>query len=277
MPWPGKRITYAVQYENKGQITSTGVVITATQHPNTTFKANASDECWLHQGGGLYRCVLGRLRYNETGARLFKVALPSTPFTSETTDFDVFFEIGDDGGSGKDENPDDNKFAAPLGVPDLVITKIIAQPSIWNGQPGFLWAIIKNRGAGKACGTYNPAGCTGFALDLFLDPETPPPSYPIEGYGDCYVLVEPIESGFAETAVISFTTLPPALWPNPDGNGFCPAQTLSKIWAKVDNWDPTQPPLPADYGLVPETDEDNNVRPKEPGQDLFLPIFFRND
>jgi hypothetical protein len=180
------------------------------------------------------------------------------------------FIIKDDGGSGKDENPDDNDFPAPLGVPDLVITKIIAQPSIWNGQPGFLWAIIKNRGAGRACGTYNPAGCTRFALDLFLDTETPPPSYPIEGYGDCYVMVEPIDSGLAATAVISFTTL------HETGSGFCSAQALSQIWAKVDNWDPTQLPHPDEYGLVPETNEYNNVRGIEPGQDIFLPILIRN-
>jgi hypothetical protein len=114
-------------------------------------------------------------------------------------------------------------------------------------------------------------------VDLFLDPETPPPSFPIEGYGDCYVLIEPIEPGLARTAVISFTKLAPTLWPNPDGNGFCSAQTLAEIWAKADNWDPTQPPLPDDYGLVPETNEDNNVRNVEPGLDIFLPILIRND
>jgi uncharacterized repeat protein (TIGR01451 family) len=276
MPWPGKYVTYTVHYSNIGHIATTGVVMTATRPPFSTFRKGASDICWEPQSGGRYTCKLGNLDYGDSGDPLFVVTLPNTPFTPEMTDFDAAFEIGDKGESGEDANPDSNVFEARLGVPNLVIRTIKAQPAIWSGGSGFLWAIIENRGTGTACGVYNPDGCTGFALDLFIDPQTPPVSYPIQEYGDCYVFVSPVEPGIRATAVISFTVLPRALWPN-NGAGFCQATMLEEVWAKVDNWDPTQPPYPAGSGLVPESDEGDNVfGPFTPGMDIFLPIVMRS-
>jgi uncharacterized repeat protein (TIGR01451 family) len=275
MPWPGKRVTYSVRYNNTGHIATTGVVVNATKSPDTAFKSGSSDSCWVPQGGDRYRCVIGELDYNESGVLEFVVTLPSGSFTPEMTDFDATFTISDDGGSGADAFPDDNEFPALLGVPDLVIEKVISQPSVWAGGVGFLWAIVRNNGTGKACGVYNPDGCTPFAVDLFIDPETPPPSYPIEGYGDCFVFIGPIEPGLAQTAVISFTNKPAHLWPN-GGSGFCAAQLFEEVYVKADNWDPAQPPMPAGYGLVPESKETNNVFRTDPGQDVYLPILVRD-
>jgi hypothetical protein len=275
MPWPGKRVTYAVEYENKGHIATTGVVIDATRPPFSSFKTGASDPCWVSQGGGRYRCALGELDFEEDGELLFVVALTTTNFTTAMTDFDASFLIYDDGASGDDADPDDNLFEAPLGIPNLVIDRVIAEPSVWRGEPGFLWAIIKNTGTGVACGIYDPSGlCTSFATDLFIDPKTPPPSYPIEGFGDCYVWVTALAAGDTKTAVISFT-LDPALRYLP---GFCGAEVFSELWIKVDNWDPDALPFPADYGVVPETNEYDNVKgPIFPGQHLFLPIIIDSE
>jgi hypothetical protein len=74
--------------------------------------------------------------------------------------------------------------------------------------------------------------------------------------------------------VISFT-LDPALDYSP---GYCVAQVFNELWLKVDNWDPNADPFPADYGVVPETNEYDNVKgPIFPGQHLFLPIIMNSE
>lgn len=274
MPWPGKRVTYTVEYKNKGHIATTGVAITVAKSPHATYEAGASDSCWVPQGGGEYSCELGDLDDNESGERLFVVTLTTAQFASGITDFDATLVIDDDGLSGEDADPNDNTFEAPLGVPNLVIEDAIPEPSIWRGEPGLLNVIVKNIGEGTACGVYNPNGCTSFSLDLFKNPVTPPASDRLEGFGDCYVYVGPLASGAVKTATISFT-LDLGLQYLP---GFCRASALTEIWLKVDNWDPDADPYPEDFGLVPESKEDDNVDgPVVPGYDVFLPLILQSD
>lgn len=272
MPWPGKQVVYALEYSNRGHIGTTGVYIDAIQHPNTKFDKSASTPGWQLVSDGRYRQERGMLGYLDSGELVFVVTLDA-PFTSGMTDFDANFAIRDDGLSGLDDKPADNDFNAPLGVPNLVIETVLAQPQVWSGKPGFLWAVVKNIGSGKACGVYNPDGCTPFALDVFLDATVPPPSFPILAFGDCYVFVDPIDPGLKRTAVISFT-LDPGLQFQP---GFCSATELDEIWLKVDNWDPDEPPRPEEFGLVPESEENDNVfGPFVPRPPVFLPILMHN-
>jgi hypothetical protein len=134
--------------------------------------------------------------------------------------------------------------------------------------------IIENTGTGVACGVYNPNGCTSFATDLFIDPETPPPSYPVEGFGDCYAWVPPLAPGNTNTAVFSFT-LDPSLRYLPS---YCGAEVFSKLWIKIDNWDPNADPFPAEFGLVPEINEFDNVAgPVTPDYHLFLPVIMNDE
>jgi hypothetical protein len=274
MPWPGKRVTYAVTYDNRGHIASTGVELEAIKPANSAFKPDASDSCWVPQGDGRFSCHLDQLDYGERGGAVFVVALPDNAFTPDMTDFDATFTIQDDGRSGEDGKPGDNTFSAPLGVPNLKVAGVVAEHPIWAGQPGRLFVSVLNAGSGPACGVYNPYGCTNFALDLFLDPATPPVSYPIERYGDCYVFVDPVAPGLSQTAVITFTSDPALL----NRSGYCAARMLEEIWLKVDNWDPAQPPYPAEFGLVPESNEaDNVLGPYSRGPALFLPVFIHRD
>jgi uncharacterized repeat protein (TIGR01451 family) len=274
MPQPGKQVTYDVTYDNRGHIASTNVELEAISPPNSAFIPQLSDSCWVPQDEGRFSCHLDELGFGDQGSAVFVVTLPDAPFTPDMTDFDASFAIRDDGRSGEDDNPGNNTFMAPLGVPNLKIGAVVAEHPIWAGHPGRLFVSVFNAGSGFACGVYNPYGCTDFALDLFLDPATPPVSYPIEEYGDCYVFVDPIGPGQSRTAVVTFTSDPGLL----NRSGFCASRVLEEIWLKVDNWDPAQPPYPAEFGLVPESNEGDNVSgPYSRGPALFLPVFIHSD
>jgi uncharacterized repeat protein (TIGR01451 family) len=281
MPYPGKRVTYTVHFSNEGHIATTGVVVAVTQPRETAFDPDASSD-WMAQGGGRHVYEIGDLGFNEGGELLFVVTLTSTHFTTAMLTFEAVFEIYDDGSSGDDGDPAGNVDVAPLGVPNLVIEDVIADSSIWDGRPGFVTVTIRNDGTGPACGVYSfgdpciGCQCTGFVLDPFLDPSTPPASYPIEGYGDCFAIVDPIPAGLAETVVISFITATLGITPGYH-SGFCAVTVTREIWFKVDNWDPEASPFPAEFGLVPEYDEYDNVfGPITLPYNHYLPIVVRN-
>lgn len=253
MPWPGKRVTYTVEYGNREPIATTGVVLMATRPRYTTFDKSASDPCWVRDGGRRYTCEVGELGYGERGAPLFVVVLPSTLFTPEMKNFDASFEIHDDGGSGPDANPDDNVVDAHLGVPNLVIEDVRVN------QSGKLTVFVKNVGSGWACNLhYSELGCVGMPVDLFIDPETKPLSYPFDDRVTCSNYVGSIRPGETQTTLISFTTVPRDQWP-PGGLGFCEAQPIEKIWAKVDNVETDTDRFPVEFGAVAEYDEYDNV------------------
>jgi hypothetical protein len=204
-PWPGKRVTYTIRYENLEPIATTLVTLTVKTHPDTEFQKKGSTGGWAEDGDNYY-FYLPVLGYSQSGELVFVVTLTDT-FSTETTDFDVTFEIDDSGVSGPDANPINNVYYAWLGVPDLVIEDVQVDPSVWAGEPGYVEVTVKNIGTGWACTIYNASGCFGFNLDPFLDPDEPPPSFPIKGFGDCYVEFPALPPGVARTAEISFTNL----------------------------------------------------------------------
>jgi hypothetical protein len=167
-----------------------------------------------------------------------------------------------------------------LGVPNLVIEDVIVESSVWQGKPGWLTATVRNEGSGMACNNHKPDNCTYFWLDLFLNPEVPPASFPIERAGNCFNKVDPIPPGETRATVISFT-VGSHIWYD---QGFCglPAPkssgqpALNEIWLKVDNWDPTFEPDSEDYGLVAEHNEFDNVWLETPGYKVFIPIVHKN-
>jgi uncharacterized repeat protein (TIGR01451 family) len=273
MPYPGKRVTYTVHYSNEGHIATVGVVVVATQPNNTTYEQDGSDD-WVPQGDGRYTYTVGNLDYNESGELSFVVTLTTTHFTTAMTNFDATFEIYDAGVSGDDSDPSSNVHEALLGVPNLVIEDVSADGTIWAGLPGFLTVTVRNTGTSVSCGV-NPNGeCTTFSLEPFFDPVTPPPSYPIDKFGDCFFYVSPIQAGLAETAVFSFTLNPSLPGYN---SGYCRATKIKEIWLKVDNWDIRPPYRPDAYGWVPEFNEYDNVfGPVTPAYSIYLPVVLRN-
>jgi hypothetical protein len=271
MPYPGKRVTFTVDYSNEGHIATTGVAITVTQPQYTTYDPHASSP-WLDLGDGRYRYPVGALDYNEGESLLFVVTLPPEVFTTTMTDFDATFGIYDDGKSGIDGQLSNNLFPARLGVPNLVIEKVVADPSIWEGGPGYLTFTVRNAGTGLACGIYGGDGeCKVFSVDAFLDPKTPPLSYPIEKFGQCFVYVDPIYGGLSRTVMISFTT---GDWQNK--SGFCEATVFGEFWLHTDNWDPVNYDI-ALYGRVPESNEFDNVfGPLTRPYYVYLPVTIKN-
>ncbi len=280
MPWPGKRVTYTVGYNNDGRIATTGVVMTATRHRRTKFNESASHACWKPQDARRYSCALGELDCGDSGERLFVVTLTKY-FTRTITDFDTVFAIGDDGGSGEDANPDDNVFWAPLGVPNLVIEDVVVESSVWQGRPGWFTATIRNEGPGWACGNYGSDDyCGSFWLDLYLNIFTLPVSYPRGNPGNCADEVNPIAPGAIATAVISFTGKQEHWYdfgfcgpPRPDENG---GPALRNIRLVVDNWDLYSEPQRDDFGLVDEYDEFDNFRLETPPYQVFMPLVYKN-
>jgi hypothetical protein len=249
-----------------------------TQPPHTLFEQAVSDPGWVPHGGGVYRFPVGELDYHAGGELLFVVTLTTTLFTPSTQSFDASVSIADDGWSGEDDEPGNNFYAAPLGVPDLLIERVVAQPAIWAGHSGFLTVTIRNNGTGPACSVfYWKLGCTSFVLDIFRDPERPPASYPYEKPAECFAFVAPIAPSLTKTVVISFTALitDPG-WRNQ--SGLCGAASLSEVWLKVDNWGPLPEPFLEEFGLVPEFDEyDNTFVLLAPEYHVYLPVFLHID
>jgi len=271
MPRPGKHVTYTLRYSNTGHMAANGVNVTATEPSHSAFEGEASSPGWISRGDGRYAYQVGEMDHAQVNELKFVVLLSEAGFTPDTTNFDAAFEVYDEGGSAEDRFPADNLFVAPLGVPNLVIDSAMVSPLIWRGGLGTLHVSVRNTGPGPACGVYLPdVGCTPFALDVFVNPDTPPGSYPIARFGDCYVFVDPILAGLTETVVISFTD-DPDLQFQP---GFCRAEPVQDMWLKIDNWDPSADPFPDAYGLVPEFNEFDNLYHLFPGGPrLYLPLF----
>jgi uncharacterized repeat protein (TIGR01451 family) len=271
MPWPGKHVTYTLHFSNVGHMVAAGVTVTATEPPHSAFEGEGSSPGWVSRGDGRYTYALGQMDFDQVDELRFVVLLAVASFTPETASFDANFEIFGEGGGTWDLFPGDNRFYAPLGVPNLVIDGVMVSPSVWGGDQGTLQATVRNTGTGPACGVYLPeVGCTPYALDVFIDPDAAPAAYPIEGFGDCYVFVDPIPPGLSTTVVLTFTH-DSELQYQP---GFCGTESIQDMWLKVDNWDPSADPYPAPYGLVPEFNElDNLYKPPSGGPRLYLPLF----
>ncbi|WP_231759362.1 isopeptide-forming domain-containing fimbrial protein [Microbulbifer elongatus] len=105
-PRPTESIVYTIDFGNRGNTTSTGVVITETLPPNTTFDAANSTPGWVRNGDS-YTFDVGTLAPGEQGSVTFSVIVnfPLDPTVQETQNT---ASITDDGGNGPDQNPDDN-------------------------------------------------------------------------------------------------------------------------------------------------------------------------
>jgi uncharacterized repeat protein (TIGR01451 family) len=265
-PYPGKRITYTVHYSNTGHIDTTGVVITAAQSTHTTYDSDASSPCWQLAGEGRYTCPVGALGYNEGGSLLFVVTLPTGTFTTTMPNFDAAFGVYDDGGSGDDGNSGNNVKMAPLGVPDVIIKSVeVNWVSLLGHQHGqHVTVTLKNQGGGWACNPigFTPPECGGFWIDLYINPDPAPLSYPSDDYyGEVAAQSTGILPGMTKDIVFSFA-LPQD------------KQPPLFLYVRLDNSGPN-PERP--YGLVPEYNELNNVfGPVALGYGVYLPVVLSN-
>ena len=243
-PYPTKIITYTLRYTNTSDMDTTGVVVSATKSPYVSYVPSGSS-VWTFAGGDVYTYSVGNLAARASGVLTYIVNLPY-PFTAEMEAFTNTFAMQDDGPGGITVSTDITNTL--LGVPDLVIQSVSVSPgSVTYGTKFTATVVLRNEGTGVACNPKN--GCGAFTLDLFYDPSPVPPSLGFTGYGDPYGVVSPLGPGMTTTKV--FANL-----------SFTGTQDFI-LYFKVDNWDCANgtPCIPdyANHGLVPESDELNNV------------------
>ena len=102
----GDTVIYDLIYRNQGNQDATGVVITETLPPGTSFDASNSSAGWIDLGGGNYEFVAGSVSVGEVRTIQFAIIvqdeLQATLTIRNTT------TIGDDGTNGADPTPNDN-------------------------------------------------------------------------------------------------------------------------------------------------------------------------
>ncbi|MBC7226320.1 MAG: DUF11 domain-containing protein [Thermoflexales bacterium] len=227
---PGKVMTFTVAYSNTGAMHAEGVVITAVIPAATVYAGGG----WQFAGGQTYTYPVGTLPAGNAGPTVTLVISHVWQAGVGAEQFSIPFTIGNPHG---DAQPADNSHTVLIGVPDLVITDFQVEPTALKPNELVTFTIgIWNRGTGMA---WNPDNNGGFWVDVFTDPV---PSYPCESYGFAYAGVSALAPGGRYTVTLVY-------------NGFTAQeiQGIREFYARVDNH--RQYP----YGLVPESDEMNNV------------------
>ncbi len=245
---PGKAMTFTVTYSNTGAMHAENVVITAVIPAATVYRGGG----WQPAGDQTYTYSVGSSPAGSTGPTVTLVISHVWQMNVGAEQFAIPFTIGNPHG---DVNPANNTQNVVIGVPDLVITDFQVEPKTLEPHKPVTFTIgIWNRGAGMA---WNPDNSGGFWVDVFT---TPVPSYPCESYGFAYAGVPALAPGSRYTVTLTY-------------NGFTAQeiQGIREFYARVDNH------RMYPYGLVPESDETNNVagplvlRPYE----VYLPLVCR--
>lgn len=123
---PGDTVIYTIDYGNSGSAGATGVVITETLPPNTSFDPENSTAGWVDNGDGTYSIAVGDLAAGDSGSIAFAVIIDN-PLPSGVEDTSNTVTIEDDGNNGIDIDPDNNSDDdnTPIdAAPDYVIDKI---------------------------------------------------------------------------------------------------------------------------------------------------------
>ncbi len=269
-PYPGKWITYTLHYTNAGDIPAEGVVLTATL-PEGTRHIDAG-QGWNDVGGGYYYThTLGMVDSGASGSIQFVVQVLTTAdgrLPSGLTSLESTFVIADNGQNGPELDTSNNQAVGSVGLPDLVIDEMWVTPVFPTpGRPVTFTVVLHNQGTGSAENPNVPGG-GGFWVDLFIDPDSAPQSYPWDLDGDFLAFTVALAPG--ETREIVFEL--------PDGL----KDQDHQVYAKVDNFrDPGLEPWQQN-SLVPESDEENNVAlisvamGAPPEYYIFLPVVLNN-
>ncbi|WP_288132523.1 isopeptide-forming domain-containing fimbrial protein [Microbulbifer sp.] len=173
-PRPTESIVYTLEYGNRGNATSTGVVITETLPPNTSFDATNSTPGWV-QNGDTFTFDVGSLAPGEQGSITFAVIV-DYPLDVEIQQTSNTATITDDDNNGPDQNPEDNidtdetKINNDVLVDNITLSQLhqdyIYPPREWERQAPELHGrlisketedIAANLQGGRNGGNYDPA------------------------------------------------------------------------------------------------------------------------
>jgi uncharacterized repeat protein (TIGR01451 family) len=231
---PGGEMTYTVSYGNVGDMDATGVEITATLPVSSSYVGAG----WTTSDGQTYTYDAGDLPAGETGhSATFVVTYPEQAQIDQS-EIGATFAIFETGSGGADAVPLDNTAPVLIGVPDLVVRHFAVEPvPLVAGAPMTFTVVIENQGTGPA---WNPSGLGGFHVDVFTSAIA---SYPCEEYGFAFGSPPALMPGAQYTQVFTHAGLTLEQL----------AEIVEGFYVRVDN-DISHP-----YGLVPESDEWNNV------------------
>jgi uncharacterized repeat protein (TIGR01451 family) len=271
-PHVGRRMTYTLNYTNAGHIASTGVVITFAQPHYTTFITSASS-AWQDQGDGQYIYPAGELGYGEHSTLTFVISMPTPIYTEAMSSFDAAAGIYDDGGSGRDSNLANNSILLPQEVPDVFVDDVqVNWAALLRGEVGqHVTVTVRNEGKARACNAFpgkgdQPDHCVPFFIDVYINPDTPPLSYPTDGRwgeGSSFILVEPETTITVTLSAFSMDSRSPYKHPSP-------------LYVWLDNNINVKAPS-ALSGDVSEYNELNNVYgPIYAPYSIFLPMVASN-
>jgi len=259
---PGGLMTYTLTYGNAGRMDAEGVVITTSLPVSTTYVGYG----WSSSDGQTYTYTAGDLPAGDTGHTITFTVVHTESAQIGAPEYATPFVIGETANGGGDANPDDNTAVEYVGVPDLVVASLDVEPRpvVANVQITFT-IVVENRGTGQACDPENNGCGGGFWVDIFI---APVPSYPADIYGIDYAGAAPIPPGGQSTVVITHTFTEQEL------------QEVEDFYAKVDNYDRYEPSDERpEYGLVPESNEWNNVSvPVDPWAStyyIYLPLILK--
>lgn len=126
---PGGTVVFTLSYENVGNQTATGVVITETVPASTTFAPGSSTAGWVcvPDGSAGNTCTISivDLDAGDSGSVTFAVVIDN-PIPAGLTQIANSASIADDGTNGPDPTPgnnNDNDTTPVNGAPDMAITK----------------------------------------------------------------------------------------------------------------------------------------------------------
>ncbi len=267
---PGGLMTYTVIYGNRGRMNASGVVISTTLPPGTSY---AGDDSWSPAGGSYYSYSVDDLDAGTGGEiALFVVRHPPGAEVGAAS-FATEFTIAADAVTGGEANYSDNRALGFVGVPDLVVTGINVSP--WPLEPNVptvFTITVKNQGTGWG---WNPDNRAGFWVDVFFGLVS---SYPFERECDKGIAgaPPPLAPGAEYVQVIAnpwYNNQAPILF------GAEEIARINSVYVKVDNFRARA------YGLVPEYDELNNVSVTRDGiltsqldlYRVYLPFVRRQD
>jgi len=250
---PAELMIYTVVYRNVGHMHAESVIITTILPLNTTYVGSG----WDSSDGQTYTYTVGDLLAGASRQARFIVRYPDQRDIG-VEEFNTPFTIS--GAETEDANPGDNTTHVHIGVPDLVVTEFTVEPyPVQPDMPITFTVVLENRGTGEAQNP-NSNPLSGFWVDVFIAPVA---SYPWERYSDIYAGVLPLAPGAVDTLTITH-----------DGFSKQEIEQIPGFYVKVDNH--------ADYpyGLVPESDEMNNLGEPispigPPLNSVYLPLVLR--
>jgi uncharacterized repeat protein (TIGR01451 family) len=118
---PGQTLAYTLNYANVGSQGATGVVITETLPPHTSFDPAASASGWVSQGSGQFAYPIAQLSAGSAGSVVFAVRVNQF-LPLGVSNLVNAVSVGDDGSNGPDANPNDNstQIVTPVASADIL-------------------------------------------------------------------------------------------------------------------------------------------------------------